>query len=78
MALLMSTQILGNEPLNIFNLLDLCSMKGTMLDMMKEAEIGKISLVIRSLCFRRSCCGPVEVNLTSIHEDAGLIPALTH
>ena len=24
----------------------------------------------------RSPCGAVEVNLTSIHEDAGLVPAL--
>ena len=24
-----------------------------------------------------SCCGAVEMNLTSIHEDVGLIPGLT-
>ena len=26
---------------------------------------------------RSSCCGSVETNLTSIHEDEGLIPGLT-
>ena len=26
--------------------------------------------------FRSSCCGSVEMNLTSIHQDAGLIPGL--
>ena len=25
-----------------------------------------------------SCCGTEETNPTSIHEDAGLIPGLTH
>ena len=28
-------------------------------------------------CCRSSCCGTAETNLTSIHEDVGLIPGLT-
>ena len=26
--------------------------------------------------YKSSCCGSAEMNLTSIHEDAGLIPGL--
>ena len=34
-----------------------------------------LKLVINS-SIRSSCCGAVEMNLTSIREDAGLIPSL--
>ena len=34
--------------------------------------------MIKILKARSSRCGTVETNLTSIHEDAGLIPGLTH
>ena len=54
----------GNEA----NIHDLCSL-------LEE----KILALIRNdqkMNFRNSHCGTVEINLTNIHEDAGLIPGL--
>ena len=41
----------------------------------KERE-GENKQILRRL--RNSYCGSVEMNLTSINEDTGLIPGLTH
>ena len=42
---------------------------------MEESEDS--TYVIKTSSFESSCCGAVEMNPTSIHEDAGLIPGLT-
>ena len=42
----------------------------------KEALVGKLAL-IKSKYPGSSHCGSAETNLTSIHEDVGLIPGLT-
>ena len=37
-----------------------------------------ILLLFKKALLRSSCHGSVEINLTSIHEDTGSIPGLTH
>ena len=45
-------------------------------DKNKTIKIIKNTL-IKTVLFLVFCCGSVEMNLTSIHEDAGWIPGLT-
>ena len=44
----------------------------------RKKEYGQLAHLIENTCSESSHCGAVEMKPTSIQEDAGLIPGLTH